>query len=51
METVGLAMNGRKGRRVGCVMMDKEVEVLVMDEEEDEEEEGEEVLDMEGVEE
>lgn len=43
-EQISLALNGRKGRRVGCVAMGdgKEVEVLDMDEDEDEDEGGEE---------
>lgn len=51
-----IALNGRKGRRVGCVMMEdgKEVEVLDMEgdegeEEEEEEEEGEEEEGMSGI--
>jgi len=36
-EKVTLALNGRKGRRVGCIMMGegREVEVLDMDQDED----------------
>ena len=50
-----IALNGRKGRRVGCVMMEdgKEVEVLDMEaddgEEEEEEEEAEEAEGMSGI--
>lgn len=49
-ENMNIALNGRKGRRVGCISMGdgREVEVLDMDEDEDEEEE-EEDADMSGV--
>lgn len=53
-EQVSIALNGRPGRRVGCVIMGdgKEVEVLDMDQDEDAEEddeEGEEDVDMSGI--
>lgn len=52
-EHISIALNGRKGRRVGCVSMGdgREVEVLDMDEDEDDDEEEEEDgdADMSGV--
>jgi hypothetical protein len=51
---ISLALNGRKGRRVGCVSMGegKQVEVFDMEEDEDAQEGGEgDSADMEGVEE
>ena len=41
-----LAMNGREGRRVGCVMVDH-VEIVVFDMEEDEDAQGEDEADEE----
>jgi hypothetical protein len=45
-EIASIALNGRKGRRVGCVLMEdgREVEVLDMEEGEDDEEEEEEEM-------
>lgn len=44
-QTVSIALNGRKGRRLGCILVetedDRQVEVLDLDADEDEEEEGE----------
>ncbi|KIR81389.1 hypothetical protein I306_01624 [Cryptococcus gattii EJB2] len=44
-QTVSIALNGRKGRRLGCILIeaedDRQVEVLDLDADEDEEEEGE----------
>ena len=49
-ENISIALNGRKGRRVGCISMGdgREVEVLDLDEDEDEDE-GEDDADMSGV--
>jgi hypothetical protein len=47
-----IALNGRKGRRVGCILLEggKEVEVLDMEEDDGEEEEEEEDgQDMSGI--
>ena len=43
LQSAGIALNGRKGRRVGCVSLGdgKTVEVLDMEENEDDEDEGE----------
>jgi hypothetical protein len=48
-EQVSMALNGRKGRRVGCISMGdgKEVEVLDMDEDEDRDDDEEEEGDVE----
>lgn len=50
-EKVSLALNGRKGRRVGCILMGDGTQVEVLDMEEDEDAPDEENDGMEGVEE
>ncbi|OXG13990.1 hypothetical protein C366_04983 [Cryptococcus neoformans Tu401-1] len=53
-QAVSIALNGRKGRRLGCILVesedDREVEVLDLDADEDEEEEGEEPEEEDGIE-